>query len=1214
MAEWTSYHYADIAETVDRDGKMAWVDPNNAKASDDDIAANVMGKDEYGDWLRLTDFDFLIGEIPDGSTINGIEVVIERRGTVADTLQDSALYLYYNGSARGDNKASAIYYPTSDTEKDYGGASALWGYAWDDSYIRSSTFGVQLSAYNDGSMTGAAAVDCIKIRVNYTPGTIFVSPDPVDAQCSIIAPTVICSSIITTPTPVGTVGQVVAPQVILGSTDISPPFVSSICVIVAPSVVHGSISLSPSPANAVAQAVDPYMMLGSTSAQPTPISVIAALVAPVVISSSTSVTPNPASVLVQVVAPTVGGGTLTIIPSPASAIVSVVTPTVTKQAPYILVQRGLVSLEHPDLEEEVTLDTPVLVGKSFVIATCRASDSPCNRAMAEVYLMGITNDCYTKIKVIRDSTYAGQNCYVEWQVITGDCFTVQSGETVFDDITIPKTEAINSVDLSKSFIVLTSASNYHYAAFSFVRARFTSPTEISLRPYAINVSRYPTVYWYVVEWEGATVQSGTIDITANDTDSISEVNLAQSFLIFSYCASRATNPHEVFVRGKFNSSIELAFDRGYNGGTAYISWFVVSVPSISVQPALLEVTPLVSSADDTLATSVDIEKTFLPAPCVGNGYSDSDEINYLHRCYHTHKLWQDGSDTKVTLARGTTGGTIYGSYFAVTLAAIAISPSPAEALGAVVTPSVVHGSLIVSPGSVDAIAQVEQPVVEAGDIIFNPGFVKAVGQINPPVVVLGSQIISPSEETKFEYYSEAHASAAGIYDSIYYAQTFTPSISHVSTKVKLLLHRIGSPGTVIVSIQGVDVSDHPDNNDLCSGTTDGDTLTDDSEGEWREIVLGDAGLFEGTKYAIVVKALGGDSSNRLNWKRDAFEPTYEGGCQESTGSHGGTWNSFFGYDFIFEEWGVATLRAVSVLAAVEPPTLIITSMTVTPTFVHALCKVEPPVVGTTGGTIYVTPDPADAVCAKVDPTVLLGSTTATPTPSDTIGSVEPPIVVLGNIIFNPGFIKAFAQVNPPVVIEGDIIIKTLIANTLAKGIDPTVVLSSLTLTPTFAKAVAGVTQPTVLLTLEGHRYRMRISTVPRNTLEIQTKTYHDVELLTKTYHNTKIWIGGSDMTERRDWQRGETVPIWAEVRLESTGALNSPSEGLLLYLFDPDGKVLATVDGEDMDEDSTGMYVYYWASPVDADVGWYRTDVKAQDGVGASAKITIEHGGFNLQT
>jgi len=96
------------------------------------------------------------------------------------------------------------------------------------------------------------------------------------------------------------------------------------------------------------------------------------------------------------------------------------------------------------------------------------------------------------------------------------------------------------------------------------------------------------------------------------------------------------------------------------------------------------------------------------------------------------------------------------------------------------------------------------------------------------------------------------------------------------------------------------------------------------------------------------------------------------------------------------------------------------------------------------------------------------------------------------------------------------------------------------------------------------------------------------------------------MTVRRKWQRGETVPIWAEVRLTSTGALYDPEDGVTVTLYKPDGsKVL---DAEPMTKESTGLYVYYWNSKDTDTVGWYPVTVKVIDGL----KITIEHGGFEL--
>ena len=100
---------------------------------------------------------------------------------------------------------------------------------------------------------------------------------------------------------------------------------------------------------------------------------------------------------------------------------------------------------------------------------------------------------------------------------------------------------------------------------------------------------------------------------------------------------------------------------------------------------------------------------------------------------------------------------------------------------------------------------------------------------------------------------------------------------------------------------------------------------------------------------------------------------------------------------------------------------------------------------------------------------------------------------------------------------------------------------------------------------------------------------------------------------RRNWQQGETVRIWAEVRLVSTGALYDPDQGVILYVYDPDGTVLTDINGEAMTKSETGLYYFDWNTDTDDELGWYRAKGKAQDGTGATAKVTIENGGFNLQ-
>ena len=158
--------------------------------------------------------------------------------------------------------------------------------------------------------------------------------------------------------------------------------------------------------------------------------------------------------------------------------------------------------------------------------------------------------------------------------------------------------------------------------------------------------------------------------------------------------------------------------------------------------------------------------------------------------------------------------------------------------------------------------------------------------------------------TLYEYYNTGDNGQDDIWGTQWDAQTFTPSIAHKITSVKLKLYRQGLPDTITVGITATDINGHPTGSDLCSGTIDGNTLTDVSPGEWYEITLG-AGynLIANTKYAIVVKALSGDAANCVSWRYNSIDPTYAGGCYEVTYNSGSTWEGDETADFMFEEWG-----------------------------------------------------------------------------------------------------------------------------------------------------------------------------------------------------------------------------------------------------------------------------------------------------------------------
>jgi len=157
--------------------------------------------------------------------------------------------------------------------------------------------------------------------------------------------------------------------------------------------------------------------------------------------------------------------------------------------------------------------------------------------------------------------------------------------------------------------------------------------------------------------------------------------------------------------------------------------------------------------------------------------------------------------------------------------------------------------------------------------------------------------------TKYEYYNTGDGTQFDVYGSIWIAQTFTVGeVAHTILSVKLKLWRAGSPGTLTVSIKAVDENGQPTGNDLTSGTTNGNTLTTSSSGEWREISLTEIELEANTKYAIVARALNGNLGNTIKWRLGTYSE-YDGGNSERSETSGSSWTPYSYHDQMFEVWG-----------------------------------------------------------------------------------------------------------------------------------------------------------------------------------------------------------------------------------------------------------------------------------------------------------------------
>jgi hypothetical protein len=149
-----------------------WSSPTNVFVSDNANASaySIPNLKETNN-LLLTGFGFAI---PGGSTIDGIEVAVERREggrSSVVVIRDNLVSMIKGGVITGDNKASGADWPGTDGTATYGTSSDTWGEAWTSGDINAADFGVAISAKGISTLgfgSEHAYIDHITVTVYYT--------------------------------------------------------------------------------------------------------------------------------------------------------------------------------------------------------------------------------------------------------------------------------------------------------------------------------------------------------------------------------------------------------------------------------------------------------------------------------------------------------------------------------------------------------------------------------------------------------------------------------------------------------------------------------------------------------------------------------------------------------------------------------------------------------------------------------------------------------------------------------------------------------------------------------------------------------------------------------------------------------------------------------------------------------------------------------------
>jgi hypothetical protein len=165
-------------------GTIVWNNETNIYSDNGSYAdTSALAKNAISEYLRGSGFGFTV---PNCSSIDGIYVEIDHKGSTANYIKDSVVSLVNgSGSVVGDNKAStANYWSISDEVYTYGGSSDTWTAGLSCGDVTDTDFGVVIAATNvksGGPADGYAYVDYMRVTVYYTAtSTITVSGNVYD--------------------------------------------------------------------------------------------------------------------------------------------------------------------------------------------------------------------------------------------------------------------------------------------------------------------------------------------------------------------------------------------------------------------------------------------------------------------------------------------------------------------------------------------------------------------------------------------------------------------------------------------------------------------------------------------------------------------------------------------------------------------------------------------------------------------------------------------------------------------------------------------------------------------------------------------------------------------------------------------------------------------------------------------------------------------------
>lgn len=159
--------------------------------------------------------------------------------------------------------------------------------------------------------------------------------------------------------------------------------------------------------------------------------------------------------------------------------------------------------------------------------------------------------------------------------------SIQRGTVSFASTDLTKNITINSIDITKSIVLITSVAYGAYSFMELFKSSIVDATTINISRAVASNQEYSKIVWQVIEFNNVkTLQKGDASFTSGQTKTvtISTIDTAKSMLVFSFSANNNgySYPHKMIIAGEISSATQLIFTASEAINNSYnIHWQVI---------------------------------------------------------------------------------------------------------------------------------------------------------------------------------------------------------------------------------------------------------------------------------------------------------------------------------------------------------------------------------------------------------------------------------------------------------------------------------------------------------------------------------------------------------------------------------------------------------------------------------------------------------------